>query len=200
MTDRKTDRRSRRTQRWLRNSFLELMLEKSYDEITVQDITDRADTARVTFYRHYKDKEDLLMDWLDIVYEEVFSQIAPVASADLSVTNRSAPIMHFYRHVAENRDLYRVLLSDQIGAMVRGRIQEHLTQALAKSIAVQLPLKSTAVPLEIMASHMAAAQLGLVVWWLENDMPYDADYLARVSHQLSMAGVLGVVGAFATAR
>lgn len=193
---RKTDRRSRRTQRWLRNAFLELMLEKSYDAISIQDIADRADTARVTFYRHYPGgKEDLLMDWLDIVYSEVFAQIDPVASADVSLSGKQSPIFSFYRHINENRDLYRVLLSDQIGAMVRGRVQEYLARAVGRGLSAQLALKSSAISLDIMANHVAAAYLGLAVWWLENELPYDAEYLARVSHQLNMAGVFGVIAA-----
>lgn len=191
---RKTDRRSRRTQRWLRDAFLGLMLEKDYAAITVQEIADRADTARVTFYRHYPGgKEDLLTDWLDLVYGEIFDQLAPVAEADLSPIARPGPLAALYRHIDANRALYRVLLADPVGALVRGRIQAHLAAALARALNAQFTLKFAAIPLDLMANHMAAAYLGLAVWWLENDIPYDPDFLARAAHQLNMGGVLGAL-------
>lgn len=54
------DRRVRRTRRLLHRSLIELMLERGYARITVQDILDRADVGRSTFYSHYRDKDDLL--------------------------------------------------------------------------------------------------------------------------------------------
>src|ERR1044071_6290760 len=60
----KIDRRAGRTERSLREALIALILEKRYDAITVQNIIDRADVGRSTFYAHYRDKEDLLLsDW-----------------------------------------------------------------------------------------------------------------------------------------
>ena len=58
----KTDRRIQRTRQALRKALLELNKEKGYDSISVEEITQRANLGRATFYLHYKDKEDLLVD------------------------------------------------------------------------------------------------------------------------------------------
>lgn len=52
----KQDRRSQRTRRLISSAMAELMSGKSYDAITVQDLLDRADIGRSTFYSHYFDK------------------------------------------------------------------------------------------------------------------------------------------------
>jgi AcrR family transcriptional regulator len=57
----KADRRSQRTRQLLSAALIELMLEKRYDDISVQDIIERANVGRSTFYAHYLDKEDLLV-------------------------------------------------------------------------------------------------------------------------------------------
>ncbi|MBO0803611.1 MAG: TetR/AcrR family transcriptional regulator [Nocardiopsaceae bacterium] len=57
-----TDRRVRRTRALLHQALIELILEKGYGRITVQDILDRADVGRSTFYSHYRDKDALLLD------------------------------------------------------------------------------------------------------------------------------------------
>ena len=54
------DRRSRRTRQALHQALIRLIVERGYDEITVADIADAADTGRSTFYAHFTDKDDLL--------------------------------------------------------------------------------------------------------------------------------------------
>src|SRR6266545_463064 len=64
----RTDRRIQRTRQALHTALLELTREKGYDSISIEEITDRANVGRATFYLHYKDKEDLLL--------ELFSEMA----------------------------------------------------------------------------------------------------------------------------
>ena len=58
----KTDRRIQRTRQSLRTALLELIKEKGYDAISIEEITERANVGRATFYLHYKDREDLLLE------------------------------------------------------------------------------------------------------------------------------------------
>ncbi len=55
----KVDRRIRRTRDTLGDALVQLIQEKPFDEITVQDVLDRACVGRTTFYTHYRDKDDL---------------------------------------------------------------------------------------------------------------------------------------------
>ena len=63
----KLDPRVRRTRKLLKQAFMDLMMEKGFDAITVQDITERADSNRATFYAHYTDKfeihDQMLVEW-----------------------------------------------------------------------------------------------------------------------------------------
>ena len=61
---RKDDRRVQRTRKILRESLLELILDQGYDDVSIQDITQRANLGRATFYLHYKEKDELLQDLL----------------------------------------------------------------------------------------------------------------------------------------
>jgi len=56
-----TDRRIRRTCKSLHEALISLLLEKNYDEITVQEILDRTDVGRSTFYAHFEGKDELLV-------------------------------------------------------------------------------------------------------------------------------------------
>src|SRR3954469_23951916 len=75
------DRRVRRTRRLLREALLALVLEKGYEAVTVQDVLDRADVGRATFYAHFRDKDDLLISGADELRESLRLQMASFVAA-----------------------------------------------------------------------------------------------------------------------
>src|SRR5690242_7433215 len=74
-TPNRFERRKQRTREQLKRAAIDLVLEKGYDSLTIQDITDRADVARATFYLYYKDKEEIvwaaIQDQWDTVVREL---------------------------------------------------------------------------------------------------------------------------------
>src|SRR3990172_4776223 len=58
--EKKLDPRIKRTRQLLQQALMELMAEKSFQAITVQDIAARATLNRATFYAHFEDKYALL--------------------------------------------------------------------------------------------------------------------------------------------
>ncbi len=77
----KNDRRSQRTRQLLSEALVQLIREKDYNTITVNDIIERANVGRSTFYAHYHDKDDLFLGELDRVIE-VLSQRIPRSGRD----------------------------------------------------------------------------------------------------------------------
>ncbi|MEM7348052.1 MAG: TetR/AcrR family transcriptional regulator [Chloroflexota bacterium] len=71
MRNKKEDRRSTRTRLALHQAIIELMQEKQYETITIQDIIDRANVGRSTFYAHYQDKEDLVNSNVTSILDEL---------------------------------------------------------------------------------------------------------------------------------
>src|SRR5260221_11500795 len=71
-----TDLRSRRTRKWLQEALLVLMKEKSFREIQIREIADRAQVSRSAFYLHFHSKEELLLSHVDAVFEEFHSVLS----------------------------------------------------------------------------------------------------------------------------
>ena len=71
------DRRGRRTRRQLKEALFALILEKGYDAVTIEDITGRADLGRTTFYLHYRDKEELLLEAIDSIANDLIARLPP---------------------------------------------------------------------------------------------------------------------------
>lgn len=87
--------RKTHTKGWLRKALLELIQEKDYSDITIQEITDRADTARVTFYRNYGSKEELLLDSLEHIYTMLLEQLEAMNTHELAKGTLDEPPMIF---------------------------------------------------------------------------------------------------------
>src|ERR1051326_3657931 len=93
-TGKKTDARVRRTRDALGDALVALMQEKPFETITVQDVLDRAQVSRSTFYLHYSDKDDLLMSDA----EEFFEAISMALSAHGDKSDRVFPVREFFEH------------------------------------------------------------------------------------------------------
>ena len=76
MEEKKVDRRVRKTRQAFRKALLELLEEKPFEKISVTDLTNRADIARITFYKHYKSKEGLLLSIIKGFFENFFENFA----------------------------------------------------------------------------------------------------------------------------
>src|SRR5215208_5139040 len=107
MRNTKADRRSERTRQLLNAALIELMLEQRYDEITVQDIIDRANIGRSTFYAHFLDKEDLLVSG----FTQVLDMLNVHSQQPNEVEDQTTPsLTRFFQHVQEHHQLYKALV------------------------------------------------------------------------------------------
>src|ERR1700748_3847821 len=98
------DRRARRTRRNLGDALIALIVERGYDRITVQDVLDRADVGRSTFYAHFRDKDALFTSCFDSVREELREQLAamPGGAAHADATR---PVGVIFEHADRHRDI-----------------------------------------------------------------------------------------------
>jgi AcrR family transcriptional regulator len=78
--EKRVDPRVKRTRKLLEQAFMELMTEKGFQSITIQDVTERATVNRATFYAHFEDKFDLLDSYIREQFEEWLAQKAPISA------------------------------------------------------------------------------------------------------------------------
>ena len=192
MSINQNDLRVIKTKRGLREAFIRLLLVKGYDAISIQDIATEAEMARVTFYRHYKNKEELLLDGLNVVSEELVERMKQVSSKEIQ--KEYIPLMVFYEHIQEKEELYQILFSSQGAQFLVKRLKALIAQRTKIQIEENISKEQLLVPIEIIANHIGSAMIGLVVWWLENDKPYSPEYMAQLSHWLSFAGNARALG------
>jgi AcrR family transcriptional regulator len=187
MKNEKHDRRSERTRRLLGEALTSLMLERRYVDLTVQDILDRANVGRSTFYAHFWDKEDLLTSQIEGMLDTLIRQMqeTPVARDDLF------PSLGLLRHVQEYYRVYQAQVRsggmDPVFHTFHLRLCEYVeTRLRAQGCAPDLSVTMT-------AQAVVGAFLALLHWWLQHEMPLSPEELDAYFHQLVMPGVRAVV-------
>ena len=200
------DRRVNRTRRLLREALMTLILEGGYDAVTVEQITNRADVGRTTFYLHYKDKEDLLVESIDSAINDLVLQISnlPVSSWAIpydslaSQETPRSPILLVFQHASDNADLYRIILRGEGSSRAQNRIRDVISDAVSDFLSMKANEEGMTVkpviPLEVFSIYFAGSLLGILTWWLESDMPYSISQIASMFEKLAFPGARDVLG------
>lgn len=186
MKQQKADRRSQRTHNLVSSAFAELLREKPYDEILVQDILDRAGIGRTTFYAHYFDKDDVLDSMTEQILTMFTQQIA-----HSTASQRIVPSLELFEHIYQSPHPH-------FRALMRGRASEPLWEAMqtALSRTIEPALctlwaekRSPSIPLPVVSQYLAGTFLTLLKWWIAADMPYPPEQMETIFQQLALPGV-----------
>lgn len=172
-----TDRRTRRTRQRLRDALIDLIIERGYAAVTVQDILDRADVGRSTFYNHFYDKEDLLLSG--------FSDPDWPQGAQLGAEGESLSL-GFFAHAAGHHRLYRALVGERGGELILYQAERSIVAALEARLDALEAAGAALPPRDGLGYTLAGALLGMLRWWLDNDMPAPADEMDMRFHRLAM--------------
>lgn len=180
------DRRSRRTRDALGDALLGLMQERPFKSITVQDVLDRAEVGRSTFYTHYRDKDDLFLSDVEDFWEMMSSMLE--RSGEKS--NRVAPVRELFAHVAEAKSFRESLMASgkvhDVMELGQGQFARSIEQRLMKLSARQ---KNKPGQFAATSHAIAGALFSSLTWWIDRRMPVSAAEMDDAFHRLVWSGV-----------
>ncbi len=186
------DRRIQRTRHMLSDALFALIVERGYEAITVQDITERANVGRATFYLHYKDKEELLAASLKQLVNELTQYVEP--NSELPTTYKTLSVRVF-KHIAQHHVLYRALLGESGPPIISIGMKRYLTALIQSYVIMPLLSRGKAVvDPELLAAHAAGSLLALLVWWLDHDLVQSAEEMGTLFWRLMTPGIEDVLG------
>lgn len=209
ITTHKTDRRVQRTRQALRAALLDLIKVKGYDSISVEEITEHANVGRATFYLHYKDKEDLLLEQFSEMANEKVQVISEIPFSEWlprqenirrgrKVESLPLPLLMVFQHIHDHSDFYYLLLKSENSSRIVERIRTISTESIVKFVEAKLktdpiPLLFE-VPIEFFASFFSGALLSSVSWWLEEDMRHSPEEMTSMFRKLFFRGARETLG------
>lgn len=184
------DRRMRRSRDLLFRALIELILEKkSYDRITVQDILDRADVGRSTFYSHYQSKDQLLLSATEGLRAVLDQAVATTPSASPSAPIfQAAQVMFSQMDDVEHRRLYRAVLGTRAAELVTRKLRKLLSTALAENFQSRGRVKDRS-RREAAGAFVANGLVGLLYWWVDSGSPLTSKEAYAMFERLAAPGI-----------
>ena len=186
------DPRVMRTKRLLRDALIRLMEEREFDHITVQDISDHATVKRATFYLHFKDKADLLESCIDSVLEEFQREVSirhEDEEFDYTIGKPHPNFIQMFHQIAIHFHFYRALLvKNRIPYFTQGLmavIHEFVSTGINRTEPDDNNLTARR---EIIIKYVESAFLEVIIWWVEQNMPYSEEEMASQLMDLSIQG------------
>ncbi|WP_054957534.1 TetR/AcrR family transcriptional regulator [Paenibacillus dakarensis] len=191
MKENTIDRRIVRTKKALRDSLTELMKEKTFDEITVSDLTTRADMNRGTFYLHYRDKYDLLQQSEEEIIEGILrtrGKKKMMNRDDLSrfdYMNEPIPfVTDLFKYLQENAEFMTVILGAGGNPAFQVKLKEVMRDIMAEGILKHLNEDDLSVPIGYLSAFAISAQLGVVQHWLDTGMKETPEEVSLIISRL----------------
>lgn len=175
----KTDRRVQRTRRSLREALIALILERGWERTTVQDVCDRADVGRSTFYLHFQSKEKLLTSGFD----DLRIALRSTASAPTNASDEMFPFVEgLVQHVDENRRLFRAIVGKRSGNIVQVQFRLMVVDFISEDLSrLALPKAQH----DATVPYVAGALVELLIWWVEGRSPLSPRELAALFQRLT---------------
>ena len=161
------DRRQIKTRKAVFNAFIELLDEKGYADITIQDIIDRADIGRSTFYSHFQTKEDLLSVICEEIFLHVFAEHGEKEEHhDFSDSKElDAELTHILYHLGDHRKAIRSILSADCADTFMRYFKRNLYETVSKE---RVPMPQ-GVPEGYALHHYVSSYADTVRWWMDNE-------------------------------
>ncbi|WP_018751913.1 TetR/AcrR family transcriptional regulator [Paenibacillus sanguinis] len=193
----KTDLRIRRTKQSIRKAFYELIQEKGYEAITIQDIADQAMINRNTFYLHYQNKPDLLDTCMNELLGELKEAVVlcPISMSPFSLSLLETVMQTVLEHISLNMTFYRSMLIEEnriypfqakMEKIIKDKLMEGWKPAQENSV--------LAISKELLIEYLGSAFMGIVIWWIKKDKPLPADEVSSQFSRIVAYGHLRTAG------
>ena len=183
------DRRVQRTHQLLQTALMTLIQEKGYEALTVQEIIDRANVGRATFYAHFDNKEDLLVSRLEGLRASLQARQRDARQRASRHEDRIfAYSRELFVHVDEHRTVFRSMVGKRSGAIIQHLLHKMLVDLVRDDVKSVAPAKAATggMPLEAVAQLIAGGLFGLVLWWVDGPAKLSIEDVDALFRRLAM--------------
>jgi AcrR family transcriptional regulator len=162
------DRRVGKTRKAIFTALYELLQEKKFAKITVQEIIDRADIGRATFYSHFPTKDDVLIGYVESFFHSFNEQIR--IHTEQNGMNKLFPVAAFFTHVKDNERIITGIFMSDSGAELTGRFKNYWIIKIQPVIEAHFPAgQNPGIPVDLLANHVVNTMVGLISFWIQNE-------------------------------
>ena len=186
------DRRIRKTKKLLRDTLFQLMNEKSLDNITIKDLTERADLNRGTFYLHYRDIFDLLeQNEREMLQEmsEILKKIDPSVFVAYNLKNKPyPPLVELFEWFKNNLNCCNALMGPNGGISFLEKTKTVIENEFYKRQNIMDGKNRDSAFSEYFYAYIIFGFLGIIKQWFENGASIPPKEMAQILIKIALNG------------
>ena len=182
------DRRQQKTRNAIFDAFSELLSQKSFSKITVQEIIDAANVGRTTFYAHFETKDDLLREMCTEIFAHVFSDTLRAENThDFSFATGKSDVLitHILYHLRDNKKNILGILGCESGELFIRFFRQYLDKSFASRMIESGSLKYD-MPQDFLVNHISGSFVNMVQWWIKNGLAQSPEEMASYFSAVTM--------------
>lgn len=169
------------------DALIALMVERGYDDVTVQQILDRAGVGRSTFYTHFRDKEELLMANLENLRNGLLNHWRFLIKSQATTLGSLGFALPFFQHLTSNRHLYRPFIRGEAGMIFERQIRRIFAEMAREDIAAKPGWAGRDV--EGAVQFIVGGLMSIMAWWLDQRVNITPEELNHIFLRLSLRGL-----------
>ena len=192
----KKDRRVERTHTLLRSALVSLIEERGFEVLTVQDILDRANVGRATFYAHFDNKEDLLVSGFEDLRASLKQRQREALAQRGGVEERAFSFSReMFAHANEYRRVFQAMAGRHSGAMVQQILHQMLVELVRDDMrAMTARGEAESAPAETTVQFLAGGLFGLLMWWMKGKMRLSPQEIDTLFLRLAVPAMKAALG------
>ncbi len=194
--ERSSDLRVIKTKQLLKEALLELLKKMEFEEITIMKLTTYAQINRSTFYAHFYDKYDLLVKTINDELVSFVEEVAPKSEVELTLADIPNPFyLRATQYIYQHGEFFKVMMGEngipsfqqQFLKIIEKYMLDHLEKLHPHPNRMEIPK-------ELFIYYVAHGYVGVISYWLENDMQYSPQYMAEKLSQMTINGPFSIAG------
>lgn len=181
------DRRQRKTRQAIFDAFIYLLGKKDFSAITVEQIIEKADVGRATFYAHFETKDYLLKELCEELFCHIFDSAEGNEKAHTHIFECNAPdsvFLHLFMHLKNNDNHIKDLLMSSNNQLFLQYFKKGIYSIARSQLSVFQSEKTAKIPKDFLLGHIVSTFITTVEWWAKNEMKETAEKINEYFMQL----------------
>lgn len=178
------DRRQQKTRQAILAAFEELLVQKKYEHITVQDIIDKANIGRSTFYSHFETKDELLRNTCENLFNHIFADHPakePSHDFSASVNSLSDALTHVLYHLKDDKSRYARIFACESANLFWGYFEDQFSQLM-----LRYDIHQKDIPDDFYRNYYCSAFIEAIKWWFKTGLQATPEKLQSYFSQVAM--------------
>ncbi len=177
------DRRKRKSRKAIFDACVELIQEKEFENITINEIVVRADLNRGTFYLHFADKYDMMNSFenemIDKIEHVIMTNLPEQQSEQLFIQSRYDTIVEILKCFEENKELLQLILKSSHNSSFQAKLRSKLKLILEEKIFPKFNNLELNIPTDLFLIMFTSSALSIAEYAFQSKKPIDAEQLAK---------------------